>query len=71
MDHGYWCTASDAAPPCLQVHDELLFEVRAAHLSAVAPLVKEVMESCVQLSVPLPVKLNSGPSWGEMQEMEL
>ncbi len=67
------CTAPDAPtyPDAPQVHDELLFEVRAGALSSVAPLVKEVMEGCVQLSVPLPVKVNSGPSWGEMQEMEL
>ncbi len=58
-----------ACPPLfMQVHDELLFEVRTEALPLVAALVKQEMEGAVALRVPLPVKLNAGPSWGELQE---
>jgi DNA polymerase nu len=60
------------ATPCpapAQIHDELLFEVRSSHVPQVAALVRRVLERSAQLAVPLPVKLHSGPSWGEMQEM--
>jgi DNA polymerase theta len=56
--------------PCpAQIHDELLFEVRCSHVAQVAALVRRVLEGSAQLTVPLPVKLHSGPSWGEMQEL--
>lgn len=50
-----------------QVHDELVLEVDAAHLAAVAALVKRCMEGAVSLRVPLPVKMHIGPSWGELE----
>ena len=72
-------------PPCLpprtrprglrlQIHDELLFEVDAAQLQAAARLVKRLMEGVAAvfgLSVPLPVKLSAGPSWGALQPLQL
>jgi DNA polymerase theta len=54
----------------LQVHDELLFEVDSAVLPAAARVVRETMEAAAgtwRLSVPLPVKLSAGPSWGELE----
>lgn len=56
----------------LQIHDELLFEVSESCLPAAALLVRNVMESAAEvwgLSVPLPVKLSVGPSWGELQPL--
>lgn len=50
----------------LQVHDELVFEVRQRDVAAVAALVRECMEGAVQLAVPLRVKLSTGPSWGSL-----
>jgi DNA polymerase theta len=58
----------------LQVHDELLFEVDSAVLPAAARVVRETMEAAAgtwRLSVPLPVKLSAGPSWGELETYEL
>ncbi len=37
----------------LQVHDELIFEVPEAEIEPATKLVKEVMESAYELSVPL------------------
>ncbi|GFR45959.1 hypothetical protein Agub_g7428, partial [Astrephomene gubernaculifera] len=54
----------------LMVHDELVLEVAAEQLPAVAALVRGVLEGEVALAVPLPVKLSVGPSWGQLQEYD-
>jgi len=61
----------DDVRPVLQVHDELVFEVRVEHLSAVAAIVKDCMEDAVVLNVPLLVKLSIGSSWGNLSPMNL
>lgn len=56
-----------------QIHDELVFEVEAAALPAVAARVRGVLEGMAaahRLRVPLPVKMGAGPSWGELAEYE-
>lgn len=47
----------------LQVHDELVFEVPQDELEAMQQLVPEVMESALELNVPLKVDVNYGQSW--------
>jgi DNA polymerase-1 len=49
----------------LQVHDELLFETTEDELNIVIPLVKEIMENVVKLSVPLVVDVGYGKNWFE------
>jgi DNA polymerase-1 len=49
----------------LQVHDELLFEVPDGELGALEALAVEVMESALELSVPLKVDVKSGADWAE------
>lgn len=49
----------------LQVHDELIFECPQDHAAAAAQLIKEGMESVVQLRVPLKVSVEMGPRWGD------
>ena len=50
----------------LQVHDELLLEVPREEVPAVAPLVRETMETALPLDVPLDVELKTGDSWEAM-----
>ncbi len=50
----------------LQVHDELLLEVPRGELDAIAPLVRETMETAVPLDVPLDVDVKVGDDWEEM-----
>jgi DNA polymerase-1 len=50
----------------LQVHDELVFDVPESEIEAVALLVREMMESSVQLEVPLEVELKAGRDWYDM-----
>jgi DNA polymerase I len=47
----------------LQVHDELLFEAPEDELQALEALAVEVMESALELSVPLKVDVKSGLDW--------
>ncbi len=55
-----------AARMILQVHDELLFEVRADALDALKSLVQPAMENVHPLAVPLVVDLKVGPNWRDM-----
>jgi DNA polymerase-1 len=47
----------------LQVHDELLLEVKRNEVESVSMLLKEEMENAVSLSVPMLADLNIGESW--------
>ncbi|MDP9122957.1 MAG: DNA polymerase, partial [Acidobacteriota bacterium] len=47
----------------LTVHDELVLEVPAGEVEAVAGLVKAEMEGVASLDVPLLVEVGWGPSW--------
>lgn len=55
----------------LHLHDELLYEVPYDDLKHVTRIVKNTMEKSVKLSIPFPVKLKCGPSWGELEEFRL
>ena len=50
----------------LQVHDELVFEIRKSAVSTWLPVIREAMEQAVTLSVPLPVDIKIGTNWAEM-----
>ncbi|XP_044756210.1 DNA polymerase theta isoform X2 [Coccinella septempunctata] len=52
----------------LHLHDELLYEVNKKYLLKTSHLLKKYMES-VGLSVPFPVKLKIGDSWGTLKEL--
>jgi DNA polymerase-1 len=49
----------------LQVHDELVLECPAASVPAATALVKETLETVLDLRVPLVVEVGSGDSWLE------
>ncbi|KAF5305477.1 hypothetical protein FQA39_LY01568 [Lamprigera yunnana] len=53
----------------LHLHDELLYEVHGKYLLKTAKILKQAMEESVRLSIPFPVKLKSGESWGTMKEL--
>ncbi|MGQ9732173.1 MAG: DNA polymerase I [Candidatus Zipacnadales bacterium] len=53
----------------LQVHDELLLEVPHDEITAVAAMVKEVMESAAQLDVPLVVEVSVGRNWRDLESV--
>ncbi|GAA0177377.1 DNA polymerase I [Clostridium sediminicola] len=47
----------------LQVHDELILNVKKDELDEVKNIVKEEMENVIKLSVPLDVDINTGDTW--------
>ncbi|ENV13600.1 DNA polymerase I [Acinetobacter schindleri NIPH 900] len=55
----------DQAKMLLQVHDELVFEVDETIADELAPKLAEVMQSVVQISVPLLVEVGKGKNWDE------
>jgi DNA polymerase theta len=55
----------------LQIHDELLYDVVEEDLLSVAKIVQEELEHAVELSVPLPVKLQVGMAWGSLESFNL
>ena len=51
--------------PHITVHDELDFTVQK---DGVQPdVLREIMENCVELEVPLKVDVETGPNWGEIK----
>jgi len=47
----------------LQVHDELVFEVEEGRVAEVTETVVDVMESAMELNVPLKVDVGAGKTW--------
>ncbi|MBV1789246.1 DNA polymerase I [Marinobacterium sp. D7] len=59
-----WLRESDIdARMIMQVHDELVFEVRESDVEAFLAQVHPLMEKTVQLDVPLLVEAQSGDNW--------
>ena len=49
----------------LQVHDELDFSVPAEEVQRLSDMVASVMDSVVELKVPLIAEVSSGENWAE------
>ncbi|KAJ8342804.1 hypothetical protein SKAU_G00327320 [Synaphobranchus kaupii] len=55
----------------LQLHDELIYEVAEEDVIQVAQIVKKEMESAMKLYVKLRAKIRVGPSWGDLQDLDI
>jgi len=51
----------------LQIHDELLFEIREDFLEKTIIKIKDIVENVVKLKVPLVVNINISSRWGEKE----
>jgi DNA polymerase-1 len=51
----------------LQVHDELIFEVKKDKLDYYAPRIKQIMQEVLKLRVPIVVDESRGENWGELK----
>jgi len=54
----------------LQVHDELVFEVKRGLGNEISKLLKEKMTDAIKLRVPVKVDVRVGRSWGELENVE-
>ncbi|KAK0148333.1 DNA polymerase theta [Merluccius polli] len=55
----------------LQLHDELIYETKEEDLIQVAQIVKKEMEIAVKLYVKLKAKVKAGPSWGNLDDLDI
>ena len=57
----------------LQVHDELVFEIKTEKVETELPKLKALMEGALRNSetygVPLTAESKVGPNWGELEEV--
>jgi len=57
----------------LQVHDELIYEIKTPKVKKVSKDIKEIMEKVVPLKdtkqIPLTVETSAGPNWGELKKI--
>lgn len=53
----------------LQVHDELIFEIKEKKIKKIADEIRKIMESVVKLKVPIIVDAKVGNNWGEMKNI--
>ncbi|MFX4717568.1 DNA polymerase, partial [Acinetobacter baumannii] len=57
----------DQAKLLLQVHDELVFEADQNIAEELSKQIASVMESVVEISVPLVVEVGQGQNWDDSQ----
>ena len=50
----------------MQVHDELVFEIKENIVEEIKKQIKHIMENVVTLLVPVKVDIHSGKNWGEI-----
>ena len=49
----------------MQVHDELVFEVHEDQVERARPMIQQLMEHAIELSVPLTVSIGVGKNWDD------
>ena len=51
----------------LQIHDELIFEIKEDIVEEITIDLKEIMENVYKLNIPLKVSVSIGNSWQELK----
>ncbi|MBI4175507.1 hypothetical protein HY523_02725 [Candidatus Berkelbacteria bacterium] len=55
----------------LQVHDELVFEIRSDQVGQFLVPIRAAMETVVPLTVPTPVAFKVGPNWADLEPIDI
>ncbi|WP_392558591.1 DNA polymerase I [Orbus mooreae] len=58
-------TQDDKIKMVMQVHDELVFEVKEEHIETMVKQIKAIMENCYKLDIPLKVDVGIGDNWDQ------
>ncbi|MBI3627381.1 MAG: DNA polymerase I [Candidatus Sungbacteria bacterium] len=69
VDKYFKALPKDTAHILMQVHDDILCEIKSDKVSTVAPRVKGIMERVYDIGVPIVVDVKVGPNWGEMKSL--
>jgi DNA polymerase-1 len=64
--YNYFENKTDEVKILLQIHDEILFEIREDVLEKNLRIIKQKMEATIKLSVPLKVNVKTGKTWANM-----
>jgi DNA polymerase-1 len=67
MNRLYQEMQSEDGKMLLQIHDELIFEVKEEIASSYAKKAQEIMENIYQLTVPLKCSVSIGKNWGTLK----
>ncbi len=62
---------SDDVRMLLQVHDELVFEIKKDLVKKIAPVIKKAMETVRSFDVPITVDIKHGPNWSDMEPLDV
>lgn len=60
----------DSVRLVLQIHDELLYEVKEESIKKAREIIEEAMEHAVEFPVPITVSVAEGKRWGEMKDIK-
>lgn len=63
--------SADQVRLLLQVHDELLFEVKENLVNEAIKPIREIMEKVWPVDVPLKVDVKAGPNWAQLKTVNL
>ena len=66
--HGWLKQSAWPARLLLQVHDELVFEVRENRVREYVSHIRSAMEGVATLKVPIGVDMKVGHNWNEMEQ---
>ncbi|MDD5527937.1 MAG: DNA polymerase I [Patescibacteria group bacterium] len=61
---------SDSVKMIIQVHDELVFEMREDKMKEAAGRIQDIMRNILKLKVPVVVDIEIGENWGELVKLE-
>ncbi len=53
----------------LQVHDELVYEIKKEKVAETVPRIKQAMEHVIKAEIPFIVDVSVGDNWGEMRKI--
>lgn len=65
VDHWICNECPDDVHMIMQVHDELVFEVRESYLEKANTMIHKLMEGSMELAIPLKVEVGVGNNWDE------
>ncbi len=65
VDHWICNECPDYVHMIMQVHDELVFEVRESYLEKANTMIHKLMEGSMELAIPLKVEVGVGNNWDE------